>query len=245
MDERRAVGSSPKLVPKLGYKQYPRAVPFRFHPSATARLDAALPASERAYRTVLDAIASGTAPASSLLSEGEVAAALGMSRTPVRSAFARLAGDGLLELHPKRGAVVLAMGDTEARDVLEARLMVETAAVGWMSRRGVPATLAGELERSLAAQAAAFDDPLAFAWADRSLHEAVVAAAGNAVASDLFARTGPRLLCLMHRIGTGASDVRRRLAAEHARLAEFALAADVDGYAALLAEHVVGGAGVR
>jgi DNA-binding GntR family transcriptional regulator len=220
-------------------------VPFRTHPSLPGLLAADLPASEKAYRAVLDAIVSEQAPTSSLLSEGEVAAELGMSRTPVRSAFARLAADGLLELHPKRGAVVTALGDAEARDLLEARLMFETTAVSWLARRGVPASLEAALRTSLDEQQRALDDALAFAWADRALHEAVVAASGNLLAGDLFARTGPRLLRLIHRAVAGDAAVRRRLADEHARLAELALAPDADGYARLLTAHVEGGHGVR
>jgi DNA-binding GntR family transcriptional regulator len=217
-------------------------VPFRSHPSVAEVLAGDLPASEKAYRAVLDAVVSGAAPASSLISEGEVAAELGMSRTPVRTAFTRLAAEGLLVLHPKRGAVVTALDDAEARDLLDTRLMFETTAVGWLAARGRPGELEPRLRESLAEQERTWrDDALAFARADRALHEAVVAAAGNAVATGLFAQTGPQLLRLIHRVAAADAGTRRRLADEHARLAELVLAGDVDGYAGVLQAHVEGG----
>ena len=46
-------------------------------------------------------------PGGELITEGEIAEALGMSRTPVRAAFAQLEAEGLLRLYPKRGALVV------------------------------------------------------------------------------------------------------------------------------------------
>jgi DNA-binding GntR family transcriptional regulator len=217
-------------------------VPFLSPPTVVGVLAADLPASEKAYRAVLDAVVSGAAPASSLVSEGEVAAALGMSRTPVRAAFLRLEAEGLLDLHPKRGAVVRALEEAEARDLLDTRLMFETTAVGWLAGRGVPAGLETTLRGFLSEQERALDDDvLGFARADRALHEAVVAAAGNGVATRLFAQTGPRLLRLIHRAAARDAGTRRRFADEHARLVDLVLSGDADGYAAVLRAHVEGG----
>ena len=51
-------------------------------------------------------ILGGGYPGGALISEGEVSAAVGVSRTPVREAFLRLEVEGLLRLYPKRGALV-------------------------------------------------------------------------------------------------------------------------------------------
>ena len=66
------------------------------------------PAADKAYRAVLDSIVAGSVPAGTLLTEGVVAEEIGMSRTPVREAFLRLSTEGLLDLYPKRGAIVTA-----------------------------------------------------------------------------------------------------------------------------------------
>mgnify|MGYP001027199435 FL=1 len=62
---------------------------------------------QRAYQTTKDQILSGVVRGGQLLSEVEVAASLGVSRTPVHEAFLRLAAEDLLELLPRRGAVVV------------------------------------------------------------------------------------------------------------------------------------------
>ncbi|MFL6056075.1 MAG: GntR family transcriptional regulator [Actinoallomurus sp.] len=64
-------------------------------------------AKERALAHVKDQVFTGAFPGGELISEGEVAEALGMSRTPVREAFPRLEAEGLLRLYPQRGALVV------------------------------------------------------------------------------------------------------------------------------------------
>lgn len=221
-------------------------MPFSPHPSVAAVLVGAGPATDKAYRAVLDAVVSGSARSGELLSEVDVAAVLGMSRTPVRAAFVRLAGEGLLTLYPRRGAVVVPPDDRQDRDLLETRLMFETTAVGWAVAAGLPAGLADELRNCLSGQdATAEDDVLGFARADRALHEAVVTAAGNTVAGGLFAQTGPRLLRLIHRVAERDVGTRRRLAAEHARLVDLLLAGNAPGYTELLRTHVQEAHGVH
>jgi DNA-binding GntR family transcriptional regulator len=216
-------------------------VEFELHPSADLVLKADGPAADKAYRTVLDAIAAGSAPAGALLTEGQVAEAIGMSRTPVREAFLRLNTEGLLDLYPKRGAIVTAPTAAETDELLEVRAMFEKSAVAWMSARGVPDGLEATLRGHLDAQTGAAD-ALEFARSDRSLHEEIVAAGGNSIATALFAQTGPRLLRWWHRPAEHAAD-RARMAAEHGELVELVLGADAPGFAAKLDVHMAGARG--
>lgn len=196
------------------------------------------PAADKAYRAVLDAIAAGSVPAGALLTEGQVAEAIGMSRTPVREAFLRLSTEGVLELYPKRGAVVTAPSQAEVDQLLQVRAMFEKSAVDWMAVRGVPDGLEATLRGHLAAQGAA-TETLDFARSDREMHEAIVAAGGNEIATSLFAQTGPRLLRYWHGIAQ-QPDVFERLASEHGQLIDLVLAGDAEGFAANLDEHLEG-----
>jgi DNA-binding GntR family transcriptional regulator len=85
-------------------------VPFSLHESAASVLLGAEPATPKAYRVVLGVVVAGDSAPGELLSEVDVAAVLGMSRTPVRAAFVQLAAEGLITLNPRRGAVVTPLG---------------------------------------------------------------------------------------------------------------------------------------
>src|ERR1700750_1255328 len=82
-------------------------------------------AAARVYAYVKERLLDGTFPGGALLSENELSQQLGLSRTPVRQAFVQLEAEGLLELYPKRGALVVPVAASEIEDVFEARLLVE------------------------------------------------------------------------------------------------------------------------
>src|SRR6478609_8224263 len=87
-------------------------------------------ASERTYAHLKRSILDGTHAGGVLVSEGEIATAVGVSRTPVREALLRLEAEGLVRLYPKRGALVLPVSPQEIADVLETRELVETFTAG-------------------------------------------------------------------------------------------------------------------
>src|SRR3954471_1159568 len=93
-------------------------------------------AKDRALDYVKCQVLTGAFPGGELISEGEVATALGMSRTPVREAFLQLEAAGLLRLYPKRGALVVPVSPDEVRAVLDARLLMEDFAVSAVIQRG-------------------------------------------------------------------------------------------------------------
>ena len=62
---------------------------------------------ERVYILLEDAILTGEYKRGDALTEMALSKKLGVSRTPIRSALHRLAEDGLIELIPNRGAVVI------------------------------------------------------------------------------------------------------------------------------------------
>jgi DNA-binding GntR family transcriptional regulator len=198
------------------------------------------PASERAYAHLKRGVLDRTYPGGTLVTEGEVAERVGVSRTPVREALLRLQAERLVELFPKRGALVLAVTDAEARDVLEARELVEE----WAAPRALEraARLVPALEEHLAAMRSALadDDAAALVEADRAFHEAVVDAAGNGVLSRLYASLRDRQLCM----GAAAMDMdpprRERAVREHEGLLAALAAGDGAAFRRLTREHVRG-----
>ena len=144
-------------------------------------------AAARVYAHVKERLLDGTFPGGALLSENELSQQLGLSRTPVRQAFVQLEAEGLLELYPKRGALVVPVAASEIEDVFEARLLVEEHCARRAANAG--ARLVADLEPLIAEQeqAVAQGAPgmAEFARADRHFHRAIVHAAGNAILTRL------------------------------------------------------------
>ncbi|GLZ54175.1 putative transcriptional regulator, GntR family protein [Actinomycetospora sp. NBRC 106378] len=159
---------------------------------------AVVSAKERAYRHTKAAILDGSLPGGDLISEGQVAEVLAMSRTPVREAFLRLEAEGLLRLFPKRGALVVPVSPAEVEAVLEARELVEGHAVAKLCATTEPerSAVVARLREVLDDQRAAFaaGDERAFAEGDRRFHTVLVESAGNPILSELYASLRDRQL---------------------------------------------------
>src|SRR5450755_816286 len=82
-------------------------------------------AAVRAYATVRDGILQGRYNAGSRLTEQELAAAVGVSRTPIREALRRLHAEGLVDFEPNHGAVVALFELEDAEEIFELRALLE------------------------------------------------------------------------------------------------------------------------
>jgi DNA-binding GntR family transcriptional regulator len=173
-----------------------------------------------------------------LLSENEVARRLGISRTPVRQAFLQLEAEDLLELYPRRGALVRPISFSEAEDVLEARLLIETHCVSRIAGEG--AALAKLLHEAIAHQESSLTEGGAghFTVADREFHRAIVAANRNAILTRQYDALRDR----QQRITASAvaRDPARvtRFIAEHREIASAIERGDADSAVGLIAAHV-------
>ncbi|WP_320774315.1 GntR family transcriptional regulator [Streptomyces sp. CRN 30] len=151
-------------------------------------------AAQTAYAVTKELILSGELVAGSLISEGEIAERVRVSRTPVREAFLRLQAEELLALHPKRGAVVVPVPAGEAADVLELRQALELSAAQRIARDGLGTDAEHRLrelidrQRALARTA----DVDGFAAVDEAFHRGIVEASGNRLAGRFYATLGDR-----------------------------------------------------
>jgi DNA-binding GntR family transcriptional regulator len=82
-------------------------------------------AAERAYTWVRDGILKGRQGAGSRLTEQELAAAVGVSRTPIREALRRLHAEGLVHFEPNHGAIVASFESHDAEEIFELRALLE------------------------------------------------------------------------------------------------------------------------
>ncbi|MEU4670404.1 GntR family transcriptional regulator [Amycolatopsis sp. NPDC023774] len=188
-------------------------------------------ANNRALAHVKEQVLSGGFPGGELISEGEVAEALGMSRTPVREAFLRLEGEGLLRLYPQRGALVVPVSPDEVRAVLEARLVLEQFAAGKVAAAGPEvreAVFAGMAEHRAKQQAAGGLGE--FLEADRAFHTVLIDAAENPMLRSVYGSLRDRQMRMVgESTVNGRTGARNRLDVileEHQEIAEAVRAGD-------------------
>ena len=195
-------------------------------------------AAQLAYDYVKARLLDGRFAGGTLLSENEIAQRLDVSRTPVRQAFVQLEAEGLLELYPRRGALVVPISPSEAEDVLEARMLIEQHAARRAASAG-PA-LAEVLRGHIADQERALEDGAGFAWADRRFHHALVESAGNQLLTRQYAGLRDRHQRIA--AATVAGDPARigRFIAEHREIVAALEAGDGDRAAELLGTHLQG-----
>jgi DNA-binding GntR family transcriptional regulator len=131
---------------------------------------------EQAYDRLRRAITDGDLAPAERLTEARIAALLGVSRTPVREAFARLVKDGLLCPAPRGGVVVVDPRD-EFIEIFHLREAIEGCAARLAAMRGDAAEKASIMALAAEGKAAARADVQARARLNEAFHLAVAQAA--------------------------------------------------------------------
>jgi len=131
-----------------------------------------------AYEAIRERILSGALARGDRVHQEDIAAELGVSRTPVREALARLAAEGLVQMHTNRGARVADPDRSGMRAAYEARLVIEPGAARLAAQRRPPEPLRA-MRAALVRQRRAPRGVHRRFEANRDFHLALVAAAGN------------------------------------------------------------------
>ncbi|MFF3450769.1 GntR family transcriptional regulator [Streptomyces sp. NPDC002667] len=196
------------------------------------------PAADRVYAHVKDGVLERRYEGGALLTEGELADAVGVSRTPVREALLRLEAEGLIKLYPKKGALVLPVSAQEIADVVETRQLVEEHA----ARKAVPASprLLARLEELLERQKeqAAAGDLAAAAVTDRCFHAEIVRSGGNEILSRLYDQLRDRQLRMGVAVMHAHPDRITKTLVEHEQILRALRSGDADAVVGLIHGHV-------
>ncbi|WP_260333032.1 GntR family transcriptional regulator [Streptomyces beigongshangae] len=196
------------------------------------------PAAERVYAHVKRAVLERRYEGGTLLTEGELAEAVGVSRTPVREALLKLEVEGLIRLYPKKGALVLPVSAQEIADVVETRQLVEEHAV----RKAVPAppALIARLTELLAEQEeqAAAGDLAGAAVTDRCFHAEIVRSGGNEILSRLYDQLRDRQLRMGVAVMHAHPDRITKTLSEHQEILDALRSGDAEAAVALVHRHV-------
>jgi DNA-binding GntR family transcriptional regulator len=138
------------------------------------------PLGHRVYATLREYLRAGRIPAGQPLQEAALAAQLGVSRTPVREALARLATDGLVVAEGRSFALPeLAVGDIE--DIYALRFLLEPEALRLVAASRPDRARLAPLRRALDDMAAAHEagDGAAFMEANYRYRDAWTALVPN------------------------------------------------------------------
>jgi DNA-binding GntR family transcriptional regulator len=139
-------------------------------------------------------------PYGAKLTEDSLAKELGVSRTPVREAFNRLAQEGLVTVFPGRGAFVATLSFSDMVQLLEIRETLEGMAARLATNRLTKTNL-GKLRRKMEVELekAVGNDYTGYLDVDRQFHESVISASGNQHLSQLMKSLRDRIQMLRHR----------------------------------------------
>ncbi|MCS5735105.1 GntR family transcriptional regulator [Herbiconiux daphne] len=186
------------------------------------------------YRRLRDAVVDGTFAPGEQLRDGDLAAWLGVSRTPVREALLRLAASGLVVTQPGRSTTVSTIDESAVRDARDVLAAMHQLAV----RESVGILSDGDLDRMRAANrafAAAIDagNVDTALDADEELHDVPVTVLGNTALISVLNQFGPvvRRAERLRFMSGGRSSVEA-----HERLIDLCAAGDAEAAAAVAFE---------
>jgi DNA-binding GntR family transcriptional regulator len=170
--------------------------------------------------------------------EGQLGKALGVSRTPLREALKFLASEGLVELVPRRGALVRKLTPADVRDMLDVLGVLEVRAARLTCRNATAAQVASL--RAVHDEMMAFyrsGNRLEYYRRNQSIHAALAALSGNALLASLHQVIQARLKRIRF-IGNEDPSKWAGAAAEHGEMIEALEARDEARLAAVVERHL-------
>lgn len=191
------------------------------------------------YDTLRDEILDLALAPGSPIDEVQLAERFGVSRTPVREALVRLAGDGLVETLPNRSTVVASIDALNLDAFFDAMVLMYrvTTRLAATRRRaedlGVIRARQADFVAAVQAQ-----DALAMIATNAAFHAAIAEAGRNPYFNGLFGRVlaeGRRLLRLYYR--SYADSLPRAFVDEHEAMIAAVAAGDADTADQLAREH--------
>ena len=193
--------------------------------------------STQIYADLRHRIVTGSLRPLQCLSETQLAATLGVSRTPIREALGKLEEENLVEIRPRFGTFVspilpaAVMSSQFVREALECAAILKAATCITL-----PQQL--ELETILAAQRAAVDDETFF-LADDALHRALLRIAGQHAVWGVV-HTAKAVIDRIRYLSVQRRTNRQATLDQHQLIVDRVSAHDPEGAAAAMRDHLRG-----
>ncbi|WUH99912.1 GntR family transcriptional regulator [Spirillospora sp. NBC_00431] len=142
---------------------------------------------EQVRDEILNRLLKGTFPVGSRINEVQLAAEIGVSRTPLREALASLAQEGILDARPNRGYWVSALSEREIRETYPIIAQLEVLALRLSDAEELARSAPRLIE--LAENMTACADTPSVLQADDEWHAALLAACPNRRLLDMIGDT--------------------------------------------------------
>lgn len=191
-----------------------------------------------AYARLLAEVRSGHLSPGDRLTETDLAARLGISRTPVREAIRQLEADGLVTHTPRVGAKIRKLDYAEITELYETRAVLEGTAARFAARAAYPSEIA-ELEAINADMASQATDTSAIYQANRQFHSVLLDAARNRFLTQSVQAVQKTLL-ILGRSTLEEGERADAAIAEHAAILAALKAHDGDAAEAAMRAHIEG-----
>jgi DNA-binding GntR family transcriptional regulator len=198
--------------------------------------------SQLAYQALRDAIVAMDVyrPDADLrLDEQRLATALGVSRTPVREALARLKHEGLVEIRPRRGVCIVRKSKAEITEMIRAWAALESMAARLLCERASD----GEIGSLRALFSTFEDDQLRlrlneYSEANLRFHERIIELGRSPVISALVAGLLVHVRAMRGRM-IGEDDRAERSIVDHMHIIEALEARDAELAERLVRKHAL------
>jgi len=177
-----------------------------------------------------------------MLSESQITSRFQVSRSPVRTVFARLAEENLLEIRPQKGSFVSLLNIDFIKDMVYMRTLVEADVLRAVAQSDDSALLAA-LTATLAGQRRAIgsQEPLLrFNQLDSEFHALIFSAAGRRQLWQVMQASEANYQRFRH-LDIVSEDLLESLYQEHARICHLIQERDLQQMDAAIRDHLQGG----
>lgn len=195
---------------------------------------------EAVIEFIIAQIDAGDALPGDAIDEKQLMRLCDVSRTPIREALIRLEADGLIERHPRKGAMIFQPSVPAFLEILEVHANLESYAAGLAAHR-ITDAIKAELQDVVAACTAhakthANKEPALYYQLNMQFHEVVARAAHNDVLLAMV-KTNARKLMAYYRMRYRHAEAAKISAQQHEVIADHIMAHRADQAAAAMLDH--------
>ena len=187
------------------------------------------------YTELFERIIDGRYLPGTRLKEEALAEEFHLSRTPVREVLRQLEKDGLVQLVPHRGAVVVSFTADDIEDIYEIRRTLELLALD-ISASSMSLQKLGEL-RSLIQDSANSNDYLRHAEVDAIFHDYIIKSGKRRYLTSMLEQM-LRLIQRFRELGFKDKNVRKNTIKEHLDIIDELYVRDIASAKKILSEHI-------